>query len=83
MRKDTIRISESDLMFVVGGQLFEQAPNRQSRKAEIIMQKLKDAFRSEAYNDNEFYTVIVERNDLYNWMKDKLGFNSGGKDGQI
>lgn len=72
MRKDTIRISESDLMFVVGGQLFEQAPNRQPRKAEIIMQKLKDAFRSEAYNDNEFYTVIVERNDLYNWMKDKL-----------
>ncbi|MDD6638461.1 MAG: hypothetical protein PUE81_06770 [Lachnospiraceae bacterium] len=72
MRKETIRISERDLMFVVGGQLFDQAPNRQPRKAEIIMQKMRDAFRSEAYNDNEFYTVLVEKDALYNWMKDKL-----------
>lgn len=72
MRKETIRISERDLMFVVGGQLFDQAPNRQPRKAETIMQKLRDAFRSEAYNDNEFYTVLVEKDALYNWMKDKL-----------
>ena len=72
MRKDTIRISERNLMFVVAGQLFDQAPNRQPRKAEIIMQKLRDAFRSEAYNDNEYYTVIIEPDNLYGWMKDKL-----------
>lgn len=72
MRKETIRISERDLMFVVGGQLFDHAPNRQPRKAEIIMQKIRDAFRSEAYNDNEFYTASVELDSLYSWMKDKL-----------
>lgn len=72
MRKETIKISERDLMFVVGGQLFDQAPNRQPRKAEIIMQKLRDVFRSEAYNNNEYYTVTIETDNLYNWLKDKL-----------
>lgn len=72
MRKETIRISERDLMFVVAGQLFDQAPNRQPRKAEIIMHKLRDAFRSEANNDNEYYTVTIEPDNLYNWLKDKL-----------
>ena len=72
MRNKTIMISERQLMFVVAGQLFEQAPNRQPRKSETIMQKLRDAFRSESYNDNEFYTVHVEQEDLYDWIKDKL-----------
>ncbi|MGE9941094.1 hypothetical protein ACQRBH_05925 [Bariatricus sp. SGI.161] len=72
MRNKTIMISERQLMFVVAGQLFDQAPNRQPRKAETIMQKLRDAFRSESYNDNEFYTVHVEQEDLYEWIKDKL-----------
>ena len=60
MRKETIRISERNLMFVVGGQLFDQAPNRYPRKVETIMQKLRDAFREEAYNDNEYYTQLTD-----------------------
>ena len=72
MRKETIRVSERDLMFVVGGQLFDQAPNRYPRKVETIMQKLRDVFRSEAYNDNEYYTVTIEPDNLYDWLKDKL-----------
>lgn len=72
MRKETISVSERDLMFVVAGQLFEQAPNRQPRKAEIIMRKLRDAFRSEAYNNNEYYTVSIESDNLYNWLRYKL-----------
>lgn len=72
MRTKTISISERYLMFVIGGQLFDQAPNHQPRKAEIIMQKVRDAFREEAYNDNEFYTLQVEENGLYDYLKDLL-----------
>lgn len=72
MRKETIRISERDFMFVVAGQIYEQSPNRQPRKAEIIMLKVRDAFRKEAYNDNEFYTVNIQRDELYEWIKRKL-----------
>ncbi|AJG98844.1 hypothetical protein LF65_02258 [Clostridium beijerinckii] len=73
MRKETITISERNLMFCVGGQLFSQAPNRQPRKAEIIMQKIKENFRKEAYNDNEYYTIMVSEEDrgVYKYI-DKL-----------
>ena len=57
MRKQTISISESDLMFTVAGQLYNQAPNRQPRKANIIMQKFRDAFREIAINYNEYYSL--------------------------
>lgn len=59
-------------MFAVAGQLYDQAPNRQPRKADVIMEKLKDAFRKEAVNDNEFYTMRIEQEDLYKWLHDKL-----------
>lgn len=72
MRKETIRVNERDLMFVIAGQMFEQAPNRQPRKSEIIMQKLRDSFRAEAHNENEFYSIAIEPNDLYAWLKDIL-----------
>lgn len=60
MRTKTVSVSERNLMFVVAGQLFDQAPNRQPRKAEIIMQKVKDAFRKDAHNDNEWYCLAIE-----------------------
>ena len=69
MRVKTISISERDLMFVIGGQLFDQAPNRLPRKAEIIMQKVKEAFRKDAYNDNEFYSLEIPGNKIYNYLK--------------
>lgn len=72
MRKETICISEHKLMFVIGGQLFDQAPNRQPRKAEIIMQKVRDSFREKAFNDNEFYSVAVEKESLYKWIEELL-----------
>ena len=65
MRKETIRVSETDLMFVIAGQLFDQAPNRQPRKSEIIMQKVRDSFRKIADNHNERYTFCVEKDKLY------------------
>lgn len=68
MREQTIRISERDLMYCVGGQLFDQAPNRQPRKAEIIMQKVRDAFRAVAHNDNEYYTYAIPQDKLYVWL---------------
>ena len=58
MRKETICISEQNLLFVIAGQLFYQAPNRQPRKAEIIMQKARDLFR--------------EKENLYEYIKKLL-----------
>lgn len=70
MRTKTIAISERDLMFVIAGQLFDQAPNRQPRKSEIIMQKVRDSFRQQAHNDNEYYTINVEEKAFYDWIRD-------------
>ena len=70
MRKNNVMITEESLMFAVGGQLFSQAPNRNPRKAEIIMKKIKEAFRREATNDNEYYTLVVE--DMYKYIEDLL-----------
>ena len=56
MRKEVFCLYERDLMKTVGGQLFDQAPNREPRKAETIMRKLRDSFREKAYNDNEWYS---------------------------
>jgi hypothetical protein len=55
-------------MFAVAGQLFDQAPNRQPRKVEIIMQKVKEAFRKDAYNDNEWYCLEVGRDIIYKYL---------------
>lgn len=72
MRKESICISERNLMFSVGGQLFDQAPNRQPRNAEIIMAKVRDSFRKEANNDNEYYTLRIEEGKLKDFIKNLL-----------
>lgn len=69
MRTKTTLISERDLMFAIAGQLFDQAPNRQPRKAEVIMQKVKDAFRKDAHNDNEWYSLEVVEADTFKYVK--------------
>ena len=58
-RENSICIYESNFMFCLAGQLYEQAPNRAPRKADVIMNKAKELFREQAYNDNEWYTVHV------------------------
>ena len=72
MRKRTMSVNEKDLMFTVAGQLYDQAPNRQPRKADIIMQKFRDAFRKQAVNDNEYFSLHVEEEKLYDWIHDLL-----------
>lgn len=74
MRTKTIFINERNLMFVIAGQLFDQAPNRQPRKAEIIMQKVRDKFRSDerCISDNEFYSIRIEENKFYDFLKELL-----------
>lgn len=74
MRTKTILVSERNLMFVIAGQLFEQAPNRQPRKAEIIMQKVRDKLRSDecCINDNEFYSIRIEEEKFYDFLKELL-----------
>lgn len=41
MRAETICISEVNLMFVIAGQLYDQAPNRQPRNADELCGKLR------------------------------------------
>lgn len=74
MRTETIFINEGNIMFVIAGQLFDQAPNRQPRKAEIIMQKVRDKFRSDEHciNDNEFHSIRIEEEKLYDFLKELL-----------
>ena len=72
MRKQTISISERDLMFTIAGQLYNQAPNRQPRKADIIMQKFRDAFREIAVNCIEDYSLHIEHEKVYDWLHDTL-----------
>ena len=74
MRNKTITLYERDLMFVVAGQLYDQAPDRNPRKADIIMKKVKEAFRSDpmCFNDNEFRTIRIEECNVYNFVHNLL-----------
>lgn len=72
MRIETVSISERDLMFIIGGQLFSQAPNRQPRNAEIIMQKVKEAIRKDCVNDNEYYCLEVPKKEVCNYLKNMM-----------
>jgi hypothetical protein len=72
MRVKSISISERDLIFIIGGQLFDQAPNRQPRKVEVIMQKVRDTFRKDAQNNNEFYSAVIPEKEIYNYIKTLL-----------
>lgn len=72
MRKKTISLSERRLIFVIGGQLFDQAPNRQPRKADIIMNKVRDGFRKDAHNDNEYYSLLILEDGLKTYIHDLL-----------
>lgn len=74
MRQNTVLVSERNLLFAIGGQLFDQAPNRQPRKAEIIMHKVRDAFRSDkrCNNDNEWYSMRLSEKEVYQFIKDTL-----------
>lgn len=72
MRKQTVSISETNLIFTVAGQLYSQAPNRQPRKADIIMEKFRDAFREIAVNCNGEYFLHIEHEKVYDWLHDTL-----------
>lgn len=72
MRKPTISVTERDLMYCIGGQLFSQAPNRQPRKVEILMTKVRDAFRKDAVNHNEWYSLGIEEDKLHKYIHNLL-----------
>lgn len=74
MRQKTILVTERNLLLAIGGQLFDQAPNRQPRKAETIMKKVRDAFRlnDKCHNDNEFYSMRLSEGEVYQFIKDML-----------
>lgn len=59
MRQKTICISESNLLFIIGGQLFYQAPNNTPRHAMLIMKRVKELFRKDAEVDNEWWSLTL------------------------
>lgn len=74
MRTETVCVSERILMFVIAGQLYDQAPNRQPRNADEIMRKVKENFRNNplCVNDNEYFTIRVENDKVYKFFEDIL-----------
>lgn len=74
MRKETICISERNLMFTVAGQLYDQAPNRQPRKIDEIMRGVQSNFRNDVRcnNNNEWYSINVEKDKTYEFVKSML-----------
>lgn len=72
MRKETIFISERSLMFCIAGQLYDQAPARLPRKADIIMQKVREKIRIDFFNDNEYYSLRIGRDELYKYVEKLL-----------
>lgn len=74
MRKETICISERNFMYVVAGQLYDQAPNRQPRKADEIMRGVQFNFRNDARcnNENEWYFINVEKNKICEFIQSML-----------
>ena len=72
MRAATICLSEKDLMYTVAGQLFEQAPDRAPRNAEAIMRQVRDTFRKDAYNADEWYTLQLPVDGLYAYVEKLL-----------
>ena len=74
MREKNITLYERNVMRIIGGLLFDMAPNRQPRNAEIIMTKVRDTFREKAYNSNEFYMLVLkdDKDTIYTFIKDML-----------
>lgn len=74
MRKESICISERNLMYAVAGQLYDQAPNRQPRKADEIMRGVQSNFRNDSRccNDNEWYFINMEKDKIYEFIKSIL-----------
>ena len=72
MRKSTIMISERNLMFCIAGQLYDQAPARLPRKVDIIMKKVREKIRTDFFNDNEWYTMRIEEDAAYEYIKNLL-----------
>lgn len=74
VRSANIMVSERSIMYCVAGQLYDQAPNRQPRKANDIMMKVRDYIRNhpDCYNDNEYRTIRVQESELYDFVKDML-----------
>lgn len=70
--KKTILITETDLIYCVAGQLFEQAPNREPRNVEKIMLEVRNKFRESTYNDNEWYSMYIEEDKLYKFVENLL-----------
>ena len=67
MRQETILLSETTLLFAIGGQLFDQATKRKPRKAEKIMQKTRESFRNgkRRKKDNEGESITLHEREEY------------------
>ena len=65
-------LSESDLIYAIAGQLYDQAPNRQPRNGEKIIFEVRDKFRNEAENRDDFYFIWIEEKEIYKYIENML-----------
>lgn len=74
MRKENIFITDREFCYALAGQLYEQSPNNSPRKAEVIMNKATEKFRSKCYHDTTFdsYVLTISKKDLYYFLKELL-----------
>ena len=65
-------ITERQIIGLLAKQLYDQAPNRQPRRADNIITQVKGNFRKIAKNDNEYYSLFMSIGELRDWLKETL-----------
>lgn len=69
LRRKTVLLSERNLMFVIGGQLYAQAPNHKPRKIEIIMDKIQKKFREDCLvSGGDWHYKYINENKLFDYV---------------
>lgn len=75
MRKESIIIYERDFAYCLAGQLYDQAPGRKPRKADIIINKALEAFNQYPTHGKIFgdsNTVSIEKDKVYDFCHEIL-----------
>ena len=75
MRKESIIIYERDFAYCLAGQLYDQAPGRKPRKADIIINKALEAFNQYPTHGKIFgdsNTVSIEKYKIYDFCHEIL-----------
>lgn len=69
LRDKNVILTEGDLMFVIAGQLYAQAPNHTPRKADVILTKVNNKFREDCLTDyGDWHYKYIEEKKIYDYI---------------